>query len=288
MSGYVITIGTGREHNWDLARRNQIWAMRANYGIRAGDDLFFWQAGGVGLIAHARATTDGTPVTRRDRLPWPDHQDKPYQWKFGIQVLSEPPSAVETRWRVIQRLLGTGAIASNAASRIEVEHRLQGFIALFDPAHDSLAAAHAAVDDERQQLGSVEDARTFDLRAVARRQGQPAFRRKLLAAYNHACCITGYDGEPALEAAHISPYRGSHTNVASNGLLLRADIHTLFDLHLVTIRADDYTLRVAESLRAGTYASLHHVDMREPRSAEAMPNLSALADHNAAFDARAG
>lgn len=41
--------------------------------------------------------------------------------------------------------------------------------------------------------------------------------------------------EQVLEAAQITPYLGKHTNVASNGLLLRSDIYTMFDLHLIGI-----------------------------------------------------
>ena len=77
---------------------------------------------------------------------------------------------------------------------------------------------------------NIEDARKIVTVSIVQRQGQSKFRQELLAAYNSRCAITGCDIEPALEAAHIIPYKGTETNCPQNGLLLRADIHTLFDL----------------------------------------------------------
>ena len=51
-----------------------------------------------------------------------------------------------------------------------------------------------------------------------------------------------------LEAAHIVPYFGDHTYATHNGLLPRADLHTLFDLHLLRIEAPGLTIRVSAAL----------------------------------------
>lgn len=72
------------------------------------------------------------------------------------------------------------------------------------------------------------------------RRGQPRFRRLLLDAYLGRCAITGTAIPALLEAAHISRYRGDHTDRVDNGLLLRADIHTLFDLHLLTVLSEPH------------------------------------------------
>ncbi|MBD2189464.1 HNH endonuclease [Pseudanabaena mucicola] len=79
------------------------------------------------------------------------------------------------------------------------------------------------------------------------RQGQNEFRQKLLEAYS-CCAITGCISEDALEAAHIEPYSKTKNNDPKNGLLLRADIHTLFDRHLIGIDPDTMTVYVAPSL----------------------------------------
>jgi len=252
--------------------------MRKNFGIRAGDDLFFWQAG-EGLIAYARATTDGTRVRDSDQLPWPDHADEPYRWKFGMEVVKEPGPPVEVRWHVIQELSGKRTRSSNAVTRIDTDDRVLPFRALFDPTLSHLADVDSQVDAEFQALRSAEDARRFTQRSIAQRRGQRKFRDDLLRAYGGACCVTSCDVEAALEAAHIVPYRGDHTNVTTNGLLLRADIHTLFDLHLLTIDARDLTVLLARDLRGSAYDSLHGRSIRQPRS-YAAPDRTALAEHN--------
>src|SRR5258705_4430106 len=66
-------------------------------------------------------------------------------------------------------------------------------------------------------------------RQINLRRGQPEVRKKLLAAYSGRCAITDCNCSYALEAAHIYPYGGADTNHVQNGILLRSDIHTLFD-----------------------------------------------------------
>jgi predicted restriction endonuclease len=56
-----------------------------------------------------------------------------------------------------------------------------------------------------------------------------------------------------LEAAHITPYKGARTSVVENGLLLRGDIHTLYDLYLIAIDPETLTIRVSERLRNTEY-----------------------------------
>ncbi len=97
----------------------------------------------------------------------------------------------------------------------------------------------------------TKDARERTLSLIVRRQGQPAFRRQLIAAYKGRCAITGCEVQAVLEAAHIVPYKGSKTNDPGNGLLLRADMHTLFDLRLVAVDVATMRLLVSPAL-AGT------------------------------------
>jgi predicted restriction endonuclease len=71
------------------------------------------------------------------------------------------------------------------------------------------------------------------MRLIVECQGQPAFWDALLQAYERQCAITGCTVLQILEAAHIMPYMGKPTNRVDNGLLLRSDLHTLFDLGLI-------------------------------------------------------
>lgn len=83
---------------------------------------------------------------------------------------------------------------------------------------------------------SDKDGRKKIKQMVAIRQGQSNFRNELLAAYGGQCALTGCRVEEVLQAAHIKGYLGhDETNYVTNGLLLRADIHTLFDLGIIKI-----------------------------------------------------
>jgi putative restriction endonuclease len=125
---------------------------------------------------------------------------------------------------------------------------------------------------------SLDDGREKTLAMVRRRQGQPAFRRMLLKSYEGKCAVTGCSVEPLLEAAHIRPYFGKATNVSANGLLLRADIHTLFDAGLISI-ADDRHILVSARISSSEYAALQASHIREPRSIIDRPSEKALAWH---------
>jgi len=70
---------------------------------------------------------------------------------------------------------------------------------------------------------------------VRPRLGQGTFRVAVTAAYGGACAVSGEHSLPVLEAAHIRPYTQEGSHEVSNGLLLRADIHRLFDLGYVTV-----------------------------------------------------
>lgn len=129
-------------------------------------------------------------------------------------------------------------------------------------------------------LGSDHDARVWAMRAVAQRRGQPLFRAKLLDAYGGRCAITGCSAVEVLEAAHVLPYKGEHTNRVDNGLLLRADLHTLFDCQLLWI-TPDHTVALAPSLLATDYAELQGKQLALPASPAHRPNPAHLAEHAA-------
>lgn len=80
------------------------------------------------------------------------------------------------------------------------------------------------------------------------RLGQGAFRVLVTDAYSKRCSITGEKTLPVLEAAHIKPYAKSGPNFISNGLLLRSDMHKLFDAGYITI-TKDYKVEVSKRIR---------------------------------------
>lgn len=123
-----------------------------------------------------------------------------------------------------------------------------------------------------------EQGRNRVIAEVVRRQGQPSFRRLMLTAYDSKCAMSAYDAEPALEAAHIMPYRGQQTNHPANGLLLRADLHDLFDLGLVAVDAGMH-IQLASALSGTMYEPLHDTRLRIPLDPALRPSPEALERH---------
>jgi putative restriction endonuclease len=70
------------------------------------------------------------------------------------------------------------------------------------------------------------------------RLGQGAFRVLVTDAYERRCAVTGEKTLPVLEAAHIKPYALNGPHRVSNGILLRSDLHKLFDLGYMTVTPD--------------------------------------------------
>jgi len=86
-------------------------------------------------------------------------------------------------------------------------------------------------------------------RLVAPRLGQQAFKAVVLTAYQRRCAITGAKIQPTLQAAHIRPVSREGQNRVDNGLLLRSDIHTLFDRGYLGVDPQR-RLRVSPRLRS--------------------------------------
>lgn len=103
----------------------------------------------------------------------------------------------------------------------------------------------------------ITDRREEVLRGIKIRRGQKKFRNKLLKRYNSTCVITSCCIVEILEAAHILPYRGQEYNHPSNGLLLRTDIHTLFDLGLVQIHPESLQVFIDDNITDPQYRKFH-------------------------------
>jgi hypothetical protein len=142
----------------------------------------------------------------------------------------------------------------------------------------------AALADQLYEDGDFEppsgsDAREHVLSTIAKRMGQPAFRKGLLAAYKGRCAISGCRVESVLEAAHIVPYRGPKWNDRRNGLLLRADLHTLFDLKLLAVDVDTMRVLVSPSLAGTCYEQYGGTPITIPDDPDRCPSPNALKQH---------
>ena len=119
----------------------------------------------------------------------------------------------------------------------------------------SPASDEAELDLETDVAPSTTDEREQILRAIKIRRGQSSFRRGLIKRYGSRCLVTGCKLEALIEAAHIAPYRNASHNDLTNGLLLRADIHTLFDLYLMQIDPITLTITFDESVCHAGYSA---------------------------------
>jgi hypothetical protein len=128
----------------------------------------------------------------------------------------------------------------------------------------------------------TDDLRTRTVSEVYVREGQRAFRKALLDAYDRRCALTDFDVEATLEAAHIVPYTGTHSNRLSNGLILRADLHRLFDLGLWWVD-ESSVARFSDKLPADSYLDCRDKPIRAPVRPSAHPDPEALKHHRARF-----
>jgi putative restriction endonuclease len=123
---------------------------------------------------------------------------------------------------------------------------------------------------------------------VRPRLGQGAFRLIVTDVYERRCTITGERTLPVLEAAHIKPYGSGGPHQPENGLLLRSDLHTLFDQGYLTVDAQELKVvvsgRIREEFENGRdYYQLHGKSIRLPREVSTSPSREYLTFHNGLF-----
>jgi HNH endonuclease len=163
-----------------------------------------------------------------------------------------------SRFAPLMRVLRPSASEQVRLSDIDVLHETAGEIPEYAP------------KDEAEGRRKI-------LQSVAVRQGQAKFREKLLDAYDYRCAITGTPIPVTLQAAHIVPYNGPETNSVQNGLLLRADIHNLFDLGLIQVDPDTLQVLVSDELLSTSFRKLNGRKLRKTKSQSQKPSRQALA-----------
>ena len=286
MAGWVFTVNENYPQHVDYAAKYGFWDTKAKPDITPGDDVFFWLTGEKRLLGHFRATSSMGPMEPEPQ-PWDDLNIRTYKHRFRLDLVSTEVTDSPS-WPELQDLIGNYTSRQpvyDIRTRDGVEALSERFAKVdfawspeieFDlDIHDPDAEEYRAILD----IPAKQDERKKALRAVVVRLGQPRFRKRLIEHYGH-CLVTGWNVPPVLEAAHIAPYRGPHTNKLKNGLLLRADVHTLFDLSLLTIQPD-YKVRVAPALLPGGYGAFDGQRLGFSRSSNLRPDQDLLQDHNA-------
>ena len=176
---------------------------------------------------------------RRAEVPEPDPV-------IGCNVLAEPFFWPEEEWIPVP-----GSWAPNI---------VQG--KTYDTAQAEGQALWASVLQRMNQLGTDESRPRYGSDYLTRaRLGQGAFRVLVTDAYDRRCAITGERTLPVLEAAHIQPYAANGPHSVANGLLLRSDLHILFDRGYLTVTPDyrvEVSRRIREEFQNGREYYAHH------------------------------
>jgi hypothetical protein len=265
-NNYLLDPATGNrldvtaENLWAIidAAPDQVdpWWLNTGYRSMRPDDLVWVYDAGThqALVAMGRA----------QRI-YQDHDS------WHVDLLWDLPTTWALREEPIPRSVYQQVVLSQARANANTSTLLDNWLATRQ------LTPRPFVGREDEELGD-EDTRQRVLREIAQRQGQQTFRALLLQHYQEQCAMSGCTAIEVLEAAHIRPYRGQHTNVLSNGLLLRADLHTLFDLHLLGVDAE-YRIVVSDRLKKTEYWQFAGQHIRIPLTTRARPSKKLLGVH---------
>ena len=241
---------------------------------------------GAGVFAHAadmpsslaweafgEANGAGSLVEMRRRIAKYRGGDDPRgDFAIGCRVLTDPTFWTEEMWLPPPASWSPQIVSFRGWSTDEAEGR-----ALWHAVVERMAAAVPGADDEPRRGAP---------RLVAPRLGQGAFRVLVTSQYERRCTVTGERTLPALDAAHIRPFAQGGPHAASNGLLLRRDLHGLFDGGYLTVTPErrlEVSRRIREEFENGRdYYALHGRELRPPADPTATPDATALRWHNEA------
>lgn len=198
---------------------------------------------------------------------------------IGCNVLAEPFFLPRSQWIPVPTTWAANIVQGKTYDTESDEgQRLWGAIRQTSTlGHGTQDSAFIAPDEAHQRFGAEYLARG--------RLGQGAFRVLVTDAYLRKCAVTGERTLPVLEAAHIKPYALAGPHSVTNGILLRSDLHKLFDLGYVTVTP---TLRVEVSPRLRAewengreYYAYHGKELTcRPTDISNLPSLEFLQGHN--------
>ena len=113
--------------------------------------------------------------------------------------------------------------------------------------------------------------------------GDGAFRVLVTDTYERRCAVTREKALPVLDEAHIRPVADGGPHSVSNRLLLRSDVHTLYDRGYVTMEPDlrfRVSRRLKEDFDNGEhYNQLDGSTIWVPRGADERPRRELLEWH---------
>lgn len=160
--------------------------------------------------------------------------------------------SVEAACQALALLRENHGVVSNSSwqgllSHPEIE-KIRNYLTNEDEASD----LSTGVEEKNRDTLSV-DLRKRESKTAVVREGQANFRSLVVDNFYGCCCVTGSSVSQVLEAAHIMPYSGRHSNSLENSLCLRVDFHRLFDRFLISIDPESNELRVSNIIRKDRY-----------------------------------
>ena len=206
-------------------------------------------------------------IAKYRRLDASDRSD----FAIGCRILTQPFFFEESDWIPVPKSWAPNIVSFKTYDTGDVEGR-----ALWDAVTERMARLPAFANAPADRFGKP--------LLVEPRLGQGAFRILVTDIYSRRCAVTHERTLPALEAAHIRPYGDGGEHEARNGLLLRRDIHSLFDAGYVTVTPKfqfEVSRRIREEFDNGKhYYALHGQRIFVPESVSQRPDAAALSWHN--------
>lgn len=202
----------------------------------------------------------------------PDDRD---DFVVGCRILTQPFFYDRSRWIAVPASFSPNIVKFKGYSTADDEGRK-----LWEAVQESIPQDALPF----LGMGHTPQARYGEPVLVHPRLGQGAFRILVTDNYRRRCAITGERTLPALDAAHIRPFSEGGSHEASNGILMRRDIHSLFDLGYVTVSPDmkfEVSKKIREEFDNGRhYYALHGSEIVLPVEPNRHPDQSALTWHN--------
>lgn len=207
-------------------------------------------------------------------------EDRFTDFEIGCRILTQPFFLPEAEWLPIP-----SDFSSNIVKFKTYDTREREANALWE----LLVERVSPIDPLGHYAGpglveAAPPARFGEPHLIVPRLGQGAFRILVTDIYERRCAVTGERTLPVLDAAHIKPYSAGGEHSGRNGILLRTDIHRLFDDGYVTITPEqrfEVSTRIKEEFENGReYYRFHGQPVRVPKLRLHKPDDDFLSWHN--------
>ena len=237
-----------------------------------------WEAFGLGNGARSLMEMQGS-IKRYRRANPNDKND----FKIGCRILTQPFFFKPPDWIPAPKDWSPNIVRFKKYDTSSVEGRK-----LWDAVNDRMNRVGVSNDEQvplwdESAVVADEQQRYGEPHLIRPRLGQGAFRVLITDLYQRRCAVTGERTLPVLDAAHIRPFSENGSHETHNGMLLRRDIHRLFDLGYVTV-TPDYNFEVSKQLNEDygngkVYYKLQG-KITVPAQVAELPDRKALTWHN--------